>query len=348
MMKKIRLGVSSCFVLTLLFAAIILISVTPAQAKTYNLTYSTFFPPTHIQAKLSEAWAKEIAKRTKGQVQIKIFTSGSLTPPPQAYDGVVRGISDFAECVLAYSPGRFPVLAAADNPLGYPNAYVATGVVNGLYDKFKPKEMSDVHVCYLFGHGPGLIHTTDKPVHTVEDMKGLKIRATGTSQAIVRALGAAPVAMSQGETYNALRKNIVNGTLVPMEALEGFKQAEVLKYTTLSYCIGYTQGFCVIMNLNKWKSLPKNLQDIITAVNKEYVNITAKAWEDSDKSGRKFAAKLGHEFITLTPEEQAQFKAAVRPVMDEYVKKANAQGVDGAAALKTAEELVKELSKKYK
>jgi hypothetical protein len=63
----------------------------------------------------------------------------------------------------------------------------------------------------------------------------LKIRATGTSQLIVRAMGAAPVAMSQGETYDALKKNIVDGTLVPIEALEGFKQGEVLKYTTLNY-----------------------------------------------------------------------------------------------------------------
>jgi TRAP-type C4-dicarboxylate transport system substrate-binding protein len=154
--------------------------------------------------------------------------------------------------------------------------------------------------------------------------------------------------MSQGETYNALRKNIVNGTLVPMEALEGFKQAEVLKYTTLSYCIGYTQAFCVVMNLAKWKALPKKIQDVITEVNKEYVQITAKAWEDSDVSGRAFAKKLGQEFITLTPEEEVKFKEAVKPVMDEYVKKANEQGVDGAAALKTAQELVEELSKKYK
>ena len=102
-----------------------------------------------------------------------------------------------------------------------------------------------MHVCYLFAHGPGLLHTATKPVHTLEEVKGLKIRATGTSQLIVRAFGAAPVAMSQGEAYDALAKGIVDGTLVPMEALEGFKQAEVLKYTTLTYSSAYTTRlFC--------------------------------------------------------------------------------------------------------
>ena len=199
------------------------IGVTAAEAKTYNYTYSTFFPPTHIQTKVPEAWAKEIEKRSNGQIKIKIFPSGALTPAPQIYDGVVKGISDFGLSVFAYSPGRFPVIAAVDNPLGYTNAFVATRTINELNRKFQPKELSDVHVCYLFAHGPGLLHTVSKPVKTLEDVKGLKIRSTGTSQLIVRALGAAPVAMSQGETYDALKKNIVDGTLVPIEALEGFK-----------------------------------------------------------------------------------------------------------------------------
>jgi TRAP-type C4-dicarboxylate transport system substrate-binding protein len=324
------------------------VCATTAEAKTFNFTYSTFFPPTHIQTKVPQAWAAEIEKRSKGQIKIKIFTGGSLTPAPQIYDGVVKGISDFGLSVFAYSAGRFPVIAAVDNPLGYPNAFVATRTINELYRKFKPKELSDVHVCYLFAHGPGLLHTARKPVHKLEDVKGLKIRSTGTSQLIVRALGAAPVAMSQGETYDALKKNIVDGTLVPIEALEGFKQAEVLKYTTLTYSMAYSQGFFVAMNLAKWNSLPADLQKIITDVSKEYEEITAKAWEDSDKSGYKFAQNLGHVFIKLSDAESAKFKEAVKPVFDEYIKNANAKGVDGQAVFDAVKEMVETYSKEYK
>jgi TRAP-type transport system periplasmic protein len=250
-----------------LFAAI---SVPTVEAATYNFTYSTFFPPTHIQTKVPQAWAKEIEERSNGQIKIQIFTGGSLTPAPQIYDGVVKGISDFGLSVLAYSPGRFPVLSAVDNPFGYNNAFVATRVINELNRKFQPTEVNDVHICYLYAHGPGLLHTVSKPVSKLEEVKGLKIRSTGTSQLIVRALGAAPVAMSQGETYDALKKNIADGTLVPIEALEGFKQGEVLKYTTLTYSSSYSQGFFVAMNLKKWNSLPPDLQKIITEVSKKY------------------------------------------------------------------------------
>ena len=90
-MKKIF-----CFTaLSLAFLGLMMTSVPNAEAKTFNFTYSTFFPPTHIQTKVPEAWAAEIEKRSKGQIKIKIFTGGSLTPAPQIYDGVVKGISDF-------------------------------------------------------------------------------------------------------------------------------------------------------------------------------------------------------------------------------------------------------------
>ena len=339
-----------CFTaLSLVFlAAFLFLMTTPAtkaEAQTFNFTYSTFFPPTHIQTKVPEAWVAEIEKRSNGKIKIKIFTGGSLTPAPQIYDGVVKGISDFGLSVFAYSPGRFPVISAIDNPLGYPDAFVATKTINELNRKFNPKELSDVHVCYLFAHGPGLLHTATKPVKTLEEVKGMKIRSTGTSQLIVRALGAAPVAMSQGETYDALKKNIVDGTLVPIEALEGFKQAEVLKYTTETYSAAYSQGFFVVMNLAKWNSLPKDLQQIITDVSKEYEAITAKAWGDSDESGRKFALNLGHEFIKLSDAESSKFKEAVTPVFSEYIKIATEKGVDGQAVFDTVKDMVQTFSK---
>jgi TRAP-type C4-dicarboxylate transport system substrate-binding protein len=336
-------ALSLAFLAALFF--LIATPATKAEAQTFNFTYSTFFPPTHIQTKVPEAWIAEIEKRSNGKIKIKMFTGGSLTPAPQIYDGVVKGISDFGLSVFAYSAGRFPVISAVDNPLGYPDAFVATKTINELYRKFNPKELSDVHVCYLFAHGPGILHTATKPVKTLEEVKGLKIRSTGTSQLIVRALGAAPVAMSQGETYDALKKNIVDGTLVPVEALEGFKQAEVLKYTTETYSMAYSQGFFVVMNLDKWNALPKDLQQIITDVSKEYEQITAKAWGDSDESGRKFALNLGHEFIKLSDAESAKFREAVKPVFSEYVKIASEKGVDGQAVFDAVEQMVQTFSK---
>ena len=110
-----------------------------------------------------------------------------------------------------------------------------THLCNAYYEKFKPKELDDVKVLYLHGHGPGIVHTVKKPVEKLEDLKGMKIRCTGTSAKIAASLGATPVAMPQTETYDALQKGVAEGVLGPLEILKGWKFSEVTNYTTLNY-----------------------------------------------------------------------------------------------------------------
>ena len=107
-------------------AMLVLGTVAAVNADTVRLTYSTLFPPTHDQAKLAEAWGKEVEKRTGGQVVVEFYHGGTLTKADQVYGGVVEGISDMGMSVLAYSRGRFPVMAAVDLPLGYPDGVTAT------------------------------------------------------------------------------------------------------------------------------------------------------------------------------------------------------------------------------
>lgn len=308
--------------------AFVLVNGTSAVAKTIELSYSNFFPPSHIQAKLGESWAKEIEKRTNGKVKITYYPGGSLLKGPKIYDGIVSGITDIGMSVLAYSRGRFPAMAAFDLPLGYPNGKCATTVINTFYDKFRPKELSDVKVLYLFGHGPGLLHSK-KPVYKLEDIKGLKIRATGNSAKVAQALGAVPVAMGQGGAYEALQKGVVDGTFAPMETLKGWKQAEVIKDTTECFSIAYSTGFFVAMNLKKWDALPKSVQEVFMKVSREWIPKTGAAWDTSDAEGRKFTLSLGNKIIPLSPAESARWEKAVQPVLSGYVKKADAEGLPG-------------------
>ena len=187
-------------ILMIVFTATILVpaGVTSVQAAT-TLTYSIFFPPTHGQAKAGQAWAKEVEKRSNGRIKITVFSGGTLTPADQCYDGVIKGISDIGMSCFAYTRGRFPIMEALDLPLGYPNGRVATRVANDFYKKFMPAELDGVKVLYVHAHGPGLLHTK-KPVSTLENLKGMKIRSTGLSSKIVESLGGLPVAMPQGET----------------------------------------------------------------------------------------------------------------------------------------------------
>ncbi len=145
-----------------------------------------------------------------------MFPGATLTPADQCYDGVVKGISDIGMSVLSYTRGRFPTMEVIDLPLGYQAGLQATKLCNAYYEKFKPKELDDTKIMYLHAHGPGILHTKT-PVSKLEELKGMKIRCSGTSAKVVTALGAAPVAMPQNETYDALQKGVVQGVVSPLK-----------------------------------------------------------------------------------------------------------------------------------
>jgi len=332
--------------ITVLLTMVLFWTAGAAHAAT-TLTYSIFFPPSHGQAKAGEAWAKEIEKRTNGQVRITILAGGSLTPADQVYDGVVKGISDLGMSCFAYTRGRFPVMEVLDLPIGYPNGRVATAVANDYFRKFNPRELSGVKVLYLHAHGPGLLHTT-RPVATLEQLKGMKVRSTGLSAKVVSSLGALPVAMPQGSTYESLQKGVVEGTFGPIEVLKGWKQAEVVKSTTDCPEIGYTTAMFVVMNLNKWNALPKNIQKVFEEVSSQWIDVHGKAWDDLDLEGRKYTLSLGNKIIPLTKQEGVRWKKAVRPIIDEYIKTATAKGLPGQKSVSETEKLIKKYAKIYK
>ena len=315
-------------------------SALSAGAKPTKLTFSIFFPPTHGQTKAAMAWAKEIEQRTDNKVQISVFAGGTLTKAPQCYSGTVKGISDLGFSLFAYTRGRFPVMAAVDLPMSYPNGKVASRVAQEFAKTFKPKELSDVKVLYLHAHGPGLLHTK-KPVKKLEDIKGMKIRATGLSAKIVKALGGVPVAMPQGGTYEALKKGVVEGTFGPMEVLKGWKQAEVIKYTTEDYSVGYTTTFFVVMNLDKWNALPADIKKIFDEVSDKYTDVHGKVWDSTDQEGRKYTQSLGNKIISLSDEESARWRKAAEPVINDYI----ANTPDGDKHVYAIGELMKKYSK---
>lgn len=312
----------------LIFLAFQLTTFTEAQGKTYNLNYSIFFPASHGQCQDGMNWAKEIEKRTNGQVKITVFPGGTLTSADQCYDGVAKGISDLGMSCFAYTRGRFPVMEALDLPLGYPDGVVATKVANTFYQKIKPKELDDVKVLYIHAHGPGLLHT-QKPVASLEDLKKMKIRSTGLSAKVVEALGGVAVAMPQGSTYESLQKGVVEGTFGPMEVLKGWRQAEVIKHTTDCAAVGYTTSMFVVMNLNKWNELPKEIQQVMTDVSNEWISIHGKTWNEADSNGRKYTLERGNNIIDLSKEENMKWKASVKPIIDEYIQNMEKQGLPG-------------------
>jgi TRAP-type C4-dicarboxylate transport system substrate-binding protein len=319
------------FFVTFLVLSLILcpfLSTHAAEQKTITLTYSNFFIPQEVQAKLGEAWAREVEKRADGKIKITYFPGGRLLKAEQTFDGVLKDASDIGMSAFSYNLGAFPVMEAIDLPLGYPSGKGATLVINDFLKKFQPKELAGVKVLYLHAHGPGLLHSK-KPVTKLEDLKGMRIRSTGMTAKIAKALGAVPVAMSQDNTYEALLNNQVDATFGPMEVLKGWNQAKVIKYTIDDCCVSYTTGMYLIMNLKKWNSLPQDIQKIFDEVSAEWIIKHGEAWDASDQEGRKYTLSLGNKVASLSIQEEGRWANTVRPVIDSYVAGATKKGLPG-------------------
>ncbi len=305
------------------------IGSTTSWAGTIQLTYSNFFPPTHIQSQLAEGWCQEVARRTEGRVKVQYFAGQTLTQANQTYDSVLDGIADIGFSAFAYTRGRFPVMGAIDLPMGYPDGVTATRVANSIYEQFLPKELENTQLMYIHAHGAGLIHTRGRAVRTLADLKGLKIRSTGISAQMVKALGGTPVPMPMPESYQSLQKGVVDGSANPIETNKGWKLGEVLDYVTLAYPVAYTTSFFVVMNKAKWSSIDPKDQAVIREINKEWAVKHGEAWDTSDKEGLQFFLDQGNTTVEIDPKEAARWQAAVAPMIDEYARSLDEKGLKG-------------------
>jgi TRAP-type C4-dicarboxylate transport system substrate-binding protein len=312
-----------------------------AQEKVITLKVANWFPVAHKQTPLLESWGKDLEKRTNGRVKVNYYPAGTLVPAPQSYDAVTKGISDVGNHVLGYTVGRFPLTEVLDLPLGYPNNTVPTKLANAFYDKFKPKEFNDVKILWFHAQAPGIVHTKTKPIAKLEDLKGMKMRTFGSNAKLMSLLGGTPVAMPMTDVYDALSRGVAEGLMCAYEATEGFRFGDQLKYSTENYATSYSAVFAIVMNKDKWNSLPPDIQKIVDDMSKEYIEKYAAMWDDIEKSGKAYLEKRGNKIITLSKEEEAKWVEKAQPILDDYVKKMKEKSLPGEEALKFARDYLK-------
>ncbi len=310
---------------TAAFVSAVILILSTALTVTYaaepiKLTYSQYFPVTHKNAVLSGQFCEEIKKRTNGRVEITHYPGGTLTTAPKMFDGVVTGISDLGWSAINYNQGRFPVTDTADLPLGRPNGWVSSQVADDFYRKFTPKEWDKVHVLFLTATGPNMIYTIHKPVRSLEDLKGLKLRGIGKMAETLGALGASPVPLEMVDLYEAMRRGVIEGTMMPLEILKGWKIGELAKYVTTSWMVGNTNTFYAVMNKEKWDNLPADIKKIFDEVSMEFKGTHAIAWNEIDAEGLEFLKQQGGQVIQLSDAEAKRWQNAVEPVIANYKK----------------------------
>ncbi len=289
-------------------------------ADVIKMKAANYLPPTHKMSLLTGWFCEEIKKRTNGRVEITYYPGGTLLSPIKMFNGVMTGIADIGISHIDYTRGRFPVMEVFDLPLGFPSGWVATQVSSDFYNKFKPAEWNSVHVLYVNTSGPLVLQTIAKPVRTLEDLKGLKIRAAGQMTDIVKSLGGLPIPLEMPDVYESLRRAVIDGIMVDMSTLKYWKFADVIKYVTANWRLGTGYTFYCVMNKEKWNALPPDIQKVFAEVALEAKERQAAIWNEMDIEGRDLFKSQGGQVLALSDAEATRWIKAAEPVIAMYKK----------------------------
>ncbi|MCD4716372.1 MAG: TRAP transporter substrate-binding protein [Desulfobacterales bacterium] len=301
----------------------------PVAAGPISLNYANFPPAPTFPCVQMERWKKEVEKRTNGKVAIKTFPGGTLLKAKGMMDGVIAGTADIGCLCMAYQPGRFMVTNATALPVGFRNATVASLTLWDLYNKYKPDGFAKVKVLTMFTCAPANIYAK-VPVKNLDDLKGLQLRASGGVAQVLKALGATAVGMPQSATPEALQKGVVKGAASSLETLKDFKYAEMCKYVTMLN--GPVYPFAVVMNMDKWNSLPKDVQKVFDEMAVQQCVWTG-VYMDNHVNDSIAWSKRNHNIeITVLPEEEmAKWNKLLEPITGKWINGAKEKGLPAEA-----------------
>jgi TRAP-type C4-dicarboxylate transport system substrate-binding protein len=303
------------------------------------ISYANFPPASTFPCVQMERFKEQIEKNTAGKVRIETYPDGTLLGAKDMFDGVVSGQADIGCLCMAYQPGRFLVTNAVSLPLQIPNAKVGSRVLYDLYNKYKPDAFAKVKVLTMFSTAPSNI-MSKKPVRTLDDIKSLNIRASGGAAQILQAWNANPVGMPMSEAPQALQRGVVQGLFSSLEVMKDFNYAELCKYITRTETVIYP--FAVVMNLDKWNALPQDVKDIFENLALDQSNWTGSYMDQHVEDAVKWSiAEKSVEVIQLSPEQLEKWNQPLKPMIAEWIKKADSQNIPAQTIVDDIKDLIK-------
>lgn len=330
----------------------LMMSGVSAFAADVTLKLHQMLPPqATIPAKVLEPWAKKVEADSKGRIVVELYPSMQLGGrPADLVDQVKDGVVDLTWTLFGYTPGRFPKSEAFELPFMVTTAEATSVAFQDYYEKHLKDELKDYHVLAVHTHGPGILHTiASKPIKSLADMKGLKLR--GTSKVVnqmLEAMGAAPIGMPVTAVPESLSKSVIDGTVVPWEVTPSIKIAELApNHTQFTGKNGlYTGTFFFAMNKDSYEALPADLKKIIDANSgKDLARLFGQAMDAGDKRGKELADKAGNTTITLDEAETAKWRAQGEAVTKKWIAEMDAKGLNGTGLYKDAVDLIAQYSK---
>ena len=334
-----------------LLASLLVIGCAPAApTQVITLKYANQNPEAGWDGQhASLPWLRQIEKATNGAVKMQGYFSQSLFKGADTWEALKANQADVAWCFHGYWAGmtsQADVIALPFLPIV--TAEKGSEVLWKIYEKYPSvqKQFEANKVVLLWTSSPYFLLTTKKQIKTLDDMKGMKIRTTGGPPTeMAKALGMVPTPMGMPDVYMNMEKGVIDGMLVPWEAVYSFKLYEVAKYYT--YAPFHVTYFSQSFSRATWDKLPKNIQDQIMSVS----GLTgSKFWgknmfDTAADAVKAIIKEKKYNMIEYTPpaaEVEKWREIAGKPLWETWVKAQEGKGFsDARDILNTTLQLLK-------
>lgn len=313
-----------------------------AAAQEVTLIMHHFLSPAaNAHAEMLEPWAQDIESASEGRISVRIYPAMSMGGKPnELYAQVRDGAADLVWTLLGYTPGLFPRTEVFELPGVHQGSATATTIALNASLDLLAEDFQDIKVLFLHSHDGNLLHSASRPIRSIEDLRGMKLRTPSRTGAwVIEELGAEPVAMPVPALPEAMAKGAVDGALTDFEIVPtiGLEQLEVATTELPEGGRLGTSVFMLAMNRRAYDSLPDDLRAVIDARSGTAVAAEiGRMWEDFEQVGIDALAAAGVERIVLSPEAAAPFETAGTRVVDRWITEAAGRGIDGQALVEAA------------
>ncbi len=307
----------------------------PALAQT-TLTMSSWVSPQHhLTSVVLQGWATEVEKATNGRVKFQMLPKHP-SAPPGTFDAVRDGLVDLSYVTASYTPARHILPLMPELPGAGETSFINSVAYSRIHWKHfhKVGEYKGVKLLGVFTHGPGQMFTK-RPIANINDLQGLKIRTGGgIAEAVAKALGTSAFVKPAPESYELLKSGVADGVFFPMESIISFKLDTVLEQATLFPGGMYSSAFGFFMNEEKWNKLPKQDQAAIEKLSGGHIaRLAGHSWDEADRKGMEALKKSGVKIVNADAALVAEVRKRSAPIIDDWITKASAKGVDAAKIL---------------
>ena len=322
------------FIAAALAAGIAALLATGAQAQQkFEMKLAYFVIDQHAMSQWLIRWSEQLEKGSGGRISVKRFPAAQMGPTPGHYDFARTGQADAAWFLHGGTPGRFALTEIINLPFMAGSAEIGTKVLNDaeLRAKYLDGEHKGIKLLMLFTHQPGGPHTTRKPIRTLDDFKGLRLRfASPTVRDFVQALGATPVGVPPTEISEQLSKGTIDGAFIDYGGAGiAFKLGGVVKYSTELY--GYVTSFGLALNEDFWSKLPPDLKKLVIDTTTGKEKEVGEAWDSLDIPGKKALMDAGGEAIRLSAADTDKVRRIGAELSEKHIKEMDAKGLPASA-----------------